>query len=102
MQELQLQTVSSPKMDGMPGGGSVSDPMAVLMIRKQRTAERIKQTKERFKRAQKDARAVLVGLPVAKRLFYEAYYVEGDKLESAAAFAGICPRTGSNYIKQLK
>lgn len=102
LQELHLQTISSPKMDGMPGGGAQSDPMAVLMIRKQRTEERIAETKERLKKAQSAAKKAIQGLPVAKRLFYEAYFVYGDKLESAAVYAGICQRTGSSYIKQVK
>lgn len=99
LEELQRQTIGSPNMDGMPKGTSQGDVMDRLMIRKQEAEERLQRAIRRLERSKRTAGRILSRLDVGMARFYEAYYVNGEKLEAAAVFAGVSPRTGSNYIK---
>lgn len=101
LEELRRQTISSPNMDGMPHGSAQGDAMARLMIRKQQAEERLKYAKEQLERSRQEARHILFRFSTPQRRFYEAYYVEGEKLEAAAMFAGVCKRTACSYIKQV-
>lgn len=101
LEELRRQTISSPNMDGMPHGSAQGDAMARLMIRKQKAEERLKYAKEQLERSRQEARRILFRFSTPQRRFYEAYYVEGEKLETAAMFAGVSLRTGTRYIGQV-
>lgn len=102
LEELQRQTISSPNMDGMPKGSAQGDAAARLMIRKQQAEAKLEQAKRQLERSKKAARRVIAKLDVRMARFCEAYFIEGEKLEAASAFAGVCVRTGSNYAKMVK
>lgn len=97
--ELEGQTIGSPKLDGMPHGGSQSDAMAGRLIRKQRLEERVRDAERQLRRAINTAKRVIAPLPARMRLFYEAYYIEGYKLEDACSYARVCIRTGNTYVR---
>lgn len=99
LQELRMQTISSPKMDGMPHASSHGDAMGALMIQKQRAEERVGHAAERLRKAQNAARRIISGMPAAKRLFYEAYYVEHSKVTIACRIARISESTAYRYLR---
>lgn len=101
LDELKRQTISSPKMDGMPRGGSQCDAMASAIIQKERQEQLLASTQRRFERAAKAAQRVVRDLPAGKRLFYAAYYIDGEKQLTACDIAGISESTGYRYMRAL-
>lgn len=99
LEELRLHTISSPKLDGMPRSGSQGDAMAVAMIQQQSQVERLERAKKRLKRAQSAARRIVTRLPAPMRLFYEAYYIDGEKVANACAIARISESTAYRYMR---
>ncbi len=101
LEELKRRTISSPNMDGMPHGSSQGDALPAALIRMQDMEDKLGRTSERLRRAQNAARRIIRQLPVVKRIFYEAYYVEHDKHDAACRVAGISESTGYRYMRQL-
>lgn len=99
LEELRQQTISSPRMDGMPHGSSKGDAMASMLVQKQRMEERVGNASDRLRRAQNVARRIIKPMPAAKRLFYEAYYIENGKLATACAIARVSESTAYRYLR---
>ena len=75
--------------------------MAGVLIRKQSLEEKLARTSERLRRAQNTARKLIKGMPAAKRIFYEAYYVEHAKHATACRIARISESTAYRYMRQI-
>ena len=101
LEELRRQTISSPRMDGMTHGSPQDDAMARLVIRRQQAQERLDRAQRRLDRSIRDARRILSRLDVRMARFLDAYYIAGDTIEEAARFAGVCLRTGNNYLRMV-
>lgn len=98
IRELRMQTISSPKLDGMPRGGAVGDAMANRLKRLEKYESDLSFTKRRLERLQKAAKRAVNGLEVRRRIFYESYYIGGEKAAVARAEAGISERSATRYI----
>lgn len=101
LEELKRQTISSPKMDGMPHGSTQGDGIAAVMIRKEKQEQSLASAQRRLERAAKAAQRVVRSLPSSKRLFYAAYYIDGEKQLTACDVAGISESTGYRYMRAL-
>ena len=101
LEELMRQTISSPRMDGMTRGSTQDDAMARLMIRRQQAQDRLDRAQRRLERSIRDARRILSRLDVRMARFLDAYFIAGDTVEEAARFAGVCLRTGNNYLRTI-
>lgn len=99
LDEMQQQTVSSPRLDGMPRGGSQGDAMASALIQRQAQEERLQRAQKRLQKAQKDARRITARLPAPMRLFYEAYYIDSEKIDVSCSIARISESTAYRYIR---
>lgn len=99
LEELRRHTIGSPKLDGMPHSPSQGDAMASVMIRKEQLEERVGRASDRLRKAQNAARRVIAGMPAAKRLFFEAYYIERAKIEQACKAARISESTAYRYMR---
>lgn len=99
LDELEQQTIASPKLDGMPRSGNTSDAMAAGLIQRQAQAERLQRAQKRLKRAQKAAERIVAPMPARMRLFYQAYYIEGEKLQNACSIARISESTAYRYMR---
>ena len=99
LDEMQLQTVSSPRLDGMPRGGSQGDAMASMLIQRQAQEDLLQRAQKRLQKAQKDAERITVRLPAPMRLFYAAYYIDGEKFDAACSIARISESTAYRYLR---
>lgn len=100
LEEMRLQTISSPKMDGMPHGSSTgSEAMVSALIQMQSQEERVKRAKKRLKRAQSAARKAVEQMPAGMRLFFEAYYIDAEKIGTACSIARISESTAYRYMR---
>ena len=102
IKELQMQTISSPKLDGMPRGGAAGDAMANRLKRLEKYESDLAFTRRRLERLQKAAKRAVNGLEVRRRIFYESYYISGEKAAVARAEAGIAERTAGKYIADVR
>lgn len=102
IRELRMQTISSPKLDGMPRGGAAGDAMANRLKRLEKYESDLEYTKRRLERLQKAAKRAVNGLEVRRRIFYESYYIGGEKAAVARVEAGIAERTAGKYIADVR
>ena len=102
IREMRLQTISSPKMDGMPHGSAAGDAMANRLKRLEKYESELAYNKRRLERLQNAAKRAIKGLETRRRIFYESYYVDGEKAAVARVEAGIAERTASKYIADVK
>lgn len=102
IRELRLQTISSPKMDGMPHGSAAGDAMANRLKRLEKYESELAYNKRRLERLQNATKRAIKGLETRRRIFYESYYVAGEKAAVARVEAGIAERTASKYIADVR
>ena len=102
IKELRLQTISSPKMDGMPHGSAAGDAMANRLKRLEKYESELAYNKRRLERLQNATKRAIKGLEMRRRIFYEAYYVNGEKAAVARVEAGIAERTAGKYIADVR
>ena len=102
LHELRMQTISSPNMDGMPGGSRSVDASTRRLIsieKRERDLERDKRSLETMRRA---AGSALEGLKPEQRVFYREYYIEAHKASTARVIAGISERTAMRYLQLIQ
>lgn len=97
LREAQLQTISSPNMDGMPHGSSDGDAIARQIARKDKLAAKLRTTEQALKRSRSAAAKALQRVKAPMRMFCEAYFMEAAQLEAACIYARIDKRTGERY-----
>lgn len=102
IREMQLQTISSPKMDGMPHGSAAGDAMANRLKRLEKYESELTHNRRRLERLQSAARRAIRALETRRRIFYESYYISGEKAAVARVEAGIAERTAGKYIADVR
>ena len=102
IREMQLQTISSPKLDGMPHGSAAGDAMANRLKRLEKYESELAHNRRRLERLQSAARRATRALEARRRIFYESYYVCGEKASVARTEAGISDRTATRYINEVR
>lgn len=94
LKEVELHTVSSPNMDGMPKGSGDGDAMARVMIRKESLQKKIRTAERAMNRSRSEGRRALRNVRAPMRMFCEVYFLEAGGFEEACAHARISPRSG--------
>lgn len=102
IKELRMQTISSPKMDGMPHGSATGDAMANRLKRMEKYESDLEHTLRRLEGLQRAARDAVAALEMRRRIFYESYYICGEKASVARREAGIAERTAGKYIADVR
>lgn len=102
IEELRRQTVSSPRMDGMPRGGGQDDAMSARISRLEDWEKKLRAARRGLARAKRAARLAIARLPAQQRIFYGAYYIDGEKMGTACTLARISARTGSRYAQMVE
>jgi len=95
LKETEMQTISSPNMDGMPKGGG--DAMTRRIIRKDKLEQKIRTAERAFKRSQTIGSKALRNVKAPLRMFCEAYFFECASFEESCSYARISERSGDGY-----
>lgn len=101
IKELRMQTISSPKMDGMPHGSAQGDASAGRLARLEAREREYERDRRDLTLLRQTARRVIKLLDAKRRIFYEAYYIDAEKASAARKEAGISERTASRYINDV-
>lgn len=102
LKELRAQTISSPKLDGMPRGNvghNANDNRLIQIEKRERDIERDKRKLERLRN---DARRAIRPLKPEQRIFYAEYFIEAQKARAARTMAGISKRTATRYLGEIR
>lgn len=102
LREMELETISSPNMDGMPAGSSDGDGMTRRLARIDSLRSKIDREEQRFERLKRGGRRAIRGLQAKERMFLEAYYLDAEKAVTAAMIARISDKTAGRYIKRIE
>lgn len=97
LKEIDLQTISSPNLDGMPKGSGDGDAMTRRVIRRDKVESKLWSAERALKRARTIGGRALREVKAAMRLFCEAYYLDGASLEESCKYARIDARTAERY-----
>lgn len=97
LKEAELQTISSPNMDGMPHGSGDGDAMARKIIRKDKLEQKIRTAERALKRSRAIGTKALRNVKAPIRMFCEAYFFECATFEESCAYARISERSGDGY-----
>lgn len=101
LQELELHTVSSPKMDGMPKGSTAGDAVGGQVARADSLREKIQRVEKALGKARSAGRKALQGVRAPIRMFCEVYFLENRPLDAACGYARIDKRTGERYRAEV-
>ena len=101
LREAELQTISSPNMDGMPKGSGDGDAMTRLVIRKDKLQAKLRTAERALKRSQAAGGKALRDVKAPMRMFCEIYFLEAGSLEAACIYARIDKRTGERYSAEI-
>ena len=97
LRELELQTISSPNMDGMPHGSGAGDALARRVIRKEKIESKLRSAERALNRSRTVGGKALRGVKASMRMFCEAYFIGAASLEESCRYARIDERTGERY-----
>ena len=101
LREAELQTISSPNMDGMPKGSGDGDAIARQIARRDKLQTKLRTAERALKRSRSAAEKALCGVKASMRMFCEAYFLDAAQLEEACAYARINKRTGERYSAEI-
>lgn len=101
LREAELQTISSPNMDGMPHGSSDGDAIARQIARKDKLAAKLRTAERALKCSRTAAGKGLQKVKASMRMFCEAYFIDAATFEEAIQYARISPRCGDNYRAEI-
>lgn len=101
VRELELKTVGSPKMDGMPKGSSTGDANAQYLIHLEYARSKLDRAHNQLARAKNNAYRVCRRLSGHMQKFCEAYYAEGFPFEVAQAMSGVKDRQCYSYMAEV-
>lgn len=102
LKELELKTVGSPNMDGMPKGGGQGDASAQHLIHLDYARSKRDKAEYSLKKAKHNAYRVCRKLEGHMRKFCEAYYAEGFPFDVAQYLSGVGVRQCSRYAAMIK
>lgn len=97
LKEAELQTISSPNMDGMPHGSGDGDAMTRRIIRKDKLEQKIRTAERALKRSRTIGGKALRNVKAPIRMFCEAYFFECATFEESCTYARISERSGDEY-----
>ena len=97
LREAELQTISSPNMDGMPHGSSDGDAIARQIAHRDKLEAKLHTAERELKRSRTAAGKALQHVKAPLRMFCGSYFLENATLEAAIQYARICKRTGEEY-----
>jgi hypothetical protein len=101
LREAELQTISSPNMDGMPKGSGDGDAIARQIMNKDRLLSKLRGAEKALKRSRTIAGKALRNAKAPLRMFCEVYFLEAGCLEAACIYARIDKRTGERYSADI-
>ena len=101
LREAELQTISSPNMDGMPKGSGDGDAIARQIARRDKLQTKLRTAERALKRSRSAAGKALRGVKAPMRMFCEVYFLEAGSAEAACAYARIDKRTGERYSAEI-
>lgn len=101
LKEIELRTISSPSMDGMPKGSGSGDAMAARMIRRDKVEQKLKTAERALKRSRTIGGNALHKVKAPVRMFCEAYFLEAASFDESCAYARISARTGDDYRSEV-
>lgn len=101
LKEVELHTVSSPNMDGMPKGSGDGDAMTRQIIRKDKLHSKLRGAEKALKRSRTIAGKALRNVKAPMRMFCEAYFLDASTAEEACAYARVDKRTGERYSAEI-
>ena len=99
--EIDLQTISSPNMDGMPKGSGDGDAMTRRIIRRDRIVGKMQAAQRELDKLRTIGSAALKRTKTPIRMFCDAYYLQFAGLEEACNYARIDKRTGERYCAMI-
>lgn len=102
MRELEAQTISSPKMDGMPKGSGAGDASAQHMIYIEYARNRVSRAQAALKRAKSTASRICKRMDGHMKKFCEAFYIEGFPFDVAQALSGVGERQCYRYVSEVE
>ena len=102
LREMELETISSPNMDGMPAGSSDGDGIGRRLARIESMRAKVEREEGRLERLRKRCMGYIRGLRAAERMFLTAYYLDAEKAVRAAMIARISDKTAGRYIKRIE
>lgn len=101
LRELELQTVGSPRTDGMPRGSGGGDAMAGRVISKELLEQKIRTAERALKKSRAAGGKALRNVKAPLRMFCEAFYLEAASFEEALIYARINKRTAERYTAMI-
>lgn len=102
LKELELKTISSPKMDGMPKGSSQGDANTQHLVHLDYARKKRDKAEYHLKKAKHNAYRVCRRLEGHMRKFCEAYYAEGFPFDVAQTLSGVQARQCYTYMSIVK
>lgn len=100
--ELRRESISSPRMDGMPKGSGEGDQMPRRMARIDDLTRRIERQRARLSKLRRSGERAIYRLEAREKLFVEAYYLRAEKAGVAAILAQISDKSASRYIRRIE
>ena len=101
LKELELKTVGSPKMDGMPKGSTQGDTSTQHLIHLDFARKKLEKAQIALAKAKHNAYRVCRRLEGHMRKFCEAYYMECFPFDVAQALSGVGERRCYDYIREI-
>lgn len=102
LRELELKTIGSPNMDGMPKGSGKGDANAQYLIHLEYARAKQARAERDLTRAKNTAYRVCRRMTGHMRKFCEAYYAEGFPFEVAQALSGVKEAQCYRYMAKVK
>lgn len=102
LKELELKTIGSPNMDGMPKGGSQGDASAQHLIHLEYARSKRDKAEYAHKKAKHNAYRVCRKLEGHMRKFCEAYYADGLPFDVAQIMSGVKDAQCYRYMAKVK
>ena len=102
LRELELKTISSPNMDGMPKGSSDGDASTRRLISMERAKHRLKMAEKDLRTARRRAERVCRKMDGHMRSFCESYYVDCQPFSVAQKLSGVSERQCYRYMQDIK
>lgn len=102
LKELELKTIGSPNMDGMPKGGSQGDASAQHLIHLEYARSKRDKAEYAHKKAKHNAYRVCRKLEGHMRKFCEVYYADGLPFDVAQIMSGVKDAQCYRYMAKVK
>lgn len=102
LKELELKTIGSPNMDGMPKGSSQGDANARHLIHLEYARAKRDKAEYALKKAKHNAHRVCRRLDGHMRKFCESYYAEGHPFDVAQIVSGVKEAQCYRYMAKVK